>query len=282
MNPWTTVVQQWTPSGFCANKSADGMGNLLSANSNEQRDALVQTVGIDLTTDFYRQTLIAKFRKDFPDDLASMQTFMQGKIQQAKDFQAYADAVANVGDVNRPLTLANMSAFPDNSSMTVATSGVFGVVSQLFPRLFIVQAPVTNSLLVGVAGTGEFLGVGSAATGGDMPAQRLYINQGTMAVPNWVAFTDDSLIDFLINPQELLTCGYERTLMNLRAYSMDVPVGARIEWSYTYMPPAIKTQLTRVQELEEKAFGLLRPSLDGTGIATDFIKSTGKRRKAFF
>ncbi len=282
--PWATVVNQWTPSGLYQRVSADGVSNLLGTETEATRDSLVASVGISSMADFYRQKLIQIFRESFPDDLQTMRTAIERRTAALQEYQNYTRTVSGADETIAPTisTAGNFAAYPTGSSLLMANAGVFGFIQNVRPRLFLVQGPVTNALLVNEAESGEYLGVVSMSDGSAMPASLLYINRGTLEAPNWIAFDDDSLIDYIINPTELLECGYVRVMANLKAYAQDVPKGAGMEWSYTYMPNAIKAQLSAATAMENVAFALIRPSLDGTGLVTDDLRKGNKIRKWIF
>lgn len=277
MNPWATVVSQWTLDDLYDVIDPDAASQLINATSDDDRDAKC-TQRLQRMQRFYRQKLIQQFRQNYPDDLASIQTFIQGRVQRLREFNEYQINASGARDVLQPIGFSSLT----DTSLLTPDDGVYGVAGQSFPRLYLASPPITAGLLANTAERGEFLGlVGAPKDGSDRPEQVVYINQGTKASPAWTVFDDDSLIDYLVNPGEILDGGYTRTVFYLQGYGTMIDDG---DWDgrMKNMPTARGVTLKEALEAEALAFGLLRPSLDGSGIVSDFGKQTSKRRKAFF
>ncbi len=281
--PWATVAKQWTPSGYYQRKNQDGVGLLLATDDDAARDAIVQSVGINLMAAFYQQKLMEQFTREYPDTLAGMQMEYTRRLQMAQEFQNYAGTVSQANDPVSQVGMVSgfgVAAYPVGTSVLIASQGVYGQVVNLKPGYWFGDSsstPFNSTFLAGQANPGDYLGdLNPNAQIG------LYINQGTLAAPTWNAADSQTLTDLIFNPSVLLECGYERIDRILKKYAVDVPVGASLEWRYVYLAPAIEKQLGSLTEYEQLSFGLLRVDRAANGIISDSDKDASKVRKWIF
>lgn len=279
-SPWTTVAKQWTLSGIYSRVDRAVLRLLLSATSDEDADARVTSAGLNRMTAFYRQTFMNRFSAEYSDTLSGMETEYTRRLQMATEFQNYSAQTAQVNDAVSQVSLGGVvvGAYPLGSSVFAPTSGVYGLVQNLKPGYWFIDStntPINSSLLAGQTNPGDYMAdmSSSAAIG-------LYINQGTKAVPVWVAADSQTLVDLIYNPAELLECGYQRALYFIKTYAVDADDG-QFEFRIKTMPSAIQVKLKEVQELENVAFGLLRVDRAANGIISDWDKDASKIEKYF-
>ncbi len=277
---WATVLTQWTPAGLYARSSAEGVGFLLGTENSTARDMLVQTAGINLMGTFYQSKLQERFINEFPDDLENVLLQYTRDVQRMAEFQNYKNSVAGVNDAIDQVTMASglsLQAFPPGTSLVVPSGGIFGVTTQARPALYLFdssQQPVDSTLLAGQTQPGD--------RAGDLYGNVVYINQGTTATPVWNRADSSNLTDWILNPDRLLEPGYLRIMKNLRAYAADVPKGEQIEWNYTVLAPAIKTQLAEITDYEKTAFALIQIDYARNGIVSDPSRRANRNRQRVF
>lgn len=268
MGNWASVVAQWTPTALYSRSGREGVAYLLGLDpSDTTLDLLVQNAGINLMGAFYQLKLQERFVNTFPDDLETVTLQYTRDIERMSEFQRYKNAVSGVNDAVGQATMASgltLQAFPPGTSLVIPSGGIFGVTMEVHPALYFFdssQTPVNSSLLAGQTQPGD--------RAGDLYANVVYINQGTSAVPVWNRADSTNLTDWIANPSVLLEPGYLRIMRNLKVYAENVPKGARIEWNYAILAPAIKAELSELTDYEQTAFNLIQIDYAHNGIVSD-------------
>lgn len=281
--PWTTVVKQWTPSGFY-DWMASGAVALYLNERPGSTDATVQKC-ITQMTEFYRRTLIARFKRSYPQTARQMMTYA---LERFAESQRYLKAMQERLGANDPWGV--MNGFPvaqlaqPTANMPAPYSTIVGSYwYDLHPKppFPLSSPPVDGVTLAGQADNGDFCA--------DMSFEALYINRGTKASPVWHRFrvggisntSDHPLIDYINNPEELLDCGYNRVRYYIRDRGMDSDAGDFIS-RLDKMPGAAKLALNRASEEEELAFSILEVDESADGILSDYeLGRTGVTEWAF-
>lgn len=279
MTPWTTVIQQWTLPGLFDRADEATLRLLVSSTSIADREAKIQSAGLNRMTAYYRQVLMQRFITMYPDTLEDMTLAYTRHIERTKEFSNYASKVSNAKEaVPQTPVLGSMTlaAYPPDSSLVVPVNGIYGYVANVRPRLFFFSSdgtPIDSSLLAGAADPGDFAG--------DTFAEMLYTNHGTKATPTWVRADSTGLIDFITNPLEILECGYQRALYFIKCYAVDGN-DSEFEFRITTLPGAATVKMKEVKELEDAAFQLLQVDTSANGIITDASRRAGRVRKWTF
>ena len=281
---WAQIsATQWTREGLYSRLDKHAAEYLAQTAANPKGQEEVMSSLRDRLTDHYLNRLILKCRSDYPDDVSSVETMIMRLQDQANEYSEYANKVNATDQAVPPMSgfLQTASAWPAGSSAWTPTGGQYGFAGDIFPRIFMAQPPIANTMFAGCAETGEFLGLmGPSSDGSGMPAQRIYINSGTLAAPAWTAFDSDSLVNFIINPMRIQEVGYQRWKYYICEYAVLGDVDT--EWRLDKIPPFLKQMRTDLDKEEDSAFAIIRISLAGTGIANDYERKTATNRKYVF
>ncbi len=271
--PWSTVVQQWK---LVEDTSTDAGAGLYGR---IDRDAARTLIGVSSETDcdvkctqmlgrmanFYRQTLLLRFQKSYPNTAKDFLSLQALRLQEYRGMRSSLLNAAGVSELSIDWLL-------DSTSANIGVPAL-GTSSTLY--YITADDPVngTSGTYAGTAENGAFLV--------KEPVEALYINRGTKSSPTWVQWSTTSLIDYILNPTELLECGYLRTIFYMKGYGTIIDISNFSE-RLRDMPTAQKLSLQEAMEAENLALSIIQvdPSADGL-LSDQEVRATTNRRYFF-
>jgi hypothetical protein len=267
--PWSTVAQQWQivtdDGGLYSRIDRSALYTLIGASDESDRDTKA-TQQLVRMTNHYRQRLLLRFQKSYPN---TAEEFLKRMAVHLAEYRGMRGALQNAVGLS-DLSTENSNSINSDSwpNVTLIDTGA--------TLYYVTSDDPTNGTSGTYAGTAE-----NGAYLVKEPVEKLYINRGTKASPIWVRWDTTSLIDYILNPEELLECGYLRAIAYLKGYGT-IMDNNDFTQRLDFMPKVQQAAMKELIEAEDLAFELLRVDESADGLISDNEVKRQTRKRFFF